>query len=214
MFPRRQLFFFLAAFLGSSLAFPPQTAVAQHVVNTGSATNNTVNPNSGVIIDGTVYAGDSNMGTLTVSAGQDIKINTGANNFVFDGVINGAGGITKTGAGTLTLSGTNTYTGMTTVSEGTLTITGAIASDRLTLYNGTTFDANHGAVPNLVQLDVHGSATYDGSLNATGGALNFYLPPAFAARGTLLKVTGTANITGATTKIGIEGSNSPLQKGN
>jgi autotransporter-associated beta strand protein len=249
-FSRRPLFFFLAAFLGSALAFPPQTVVAQHVVNTGSATNNIVNINHGVTINGTVYggpgtgdyftgnilnmnaaptsitaaqnfefinfgyAGNANIGTLVTRAGQDVKINTGANNVVFGGVINGTGGITKTGAGTLTLSGINTYTGMTTVSEGTLTLTGSIISDRLTLHNGTTFDANLGMVPNLAQLDVHGSVTYNGNLNVTNGILNFYLPTTFVAGGTLLNVTGAADITGATTNVGVEGSSSPpLQKG-
>jgi fibronectin-binding autotransporter adhesin len=40
----------------------------------------------------------------------------------FDGAITGTGGLTKAGAGALTLSGTNTYTGGTMLNAGTLVV--------------------------------------------------------------------------------------------
>jgi len=58
-------------------------------------------------------------------------------------------GLTKTGSGTLTLSGNNDYRGPTNVSDGTLIVDGSIASSR-----GVTVDAGailggHGIVPGI-----------------------------------------------------------------
>jgi hypothetical protein len=50
------------------------------------------------------YTGDSNIDELATSAGQDVDINTNGHDVNFNGEISGAGGITKTGAGTLTLT--------------------------------------------------------------------------------------------------------------
>jgi autotransporter-associated beta strand protein len=61
----------------------------------------------------------------------------GAGNINIKAVINGNNaGFTKVGAGTVTLSGTNTYTGPTTVAEGTLEIK-ALTSGTYTLAGGT-----------------------------------------------------------------------------
>ncbi len=68
-------------------------------------------------------------------------INTNGNNVTLDGAIDGAGGLTKSGAGTLTLTAANSYGGSTTVSAGTLRIdgTGALsATTDVTVATGAT----------------------------------------------------------------------------
>ncbi|WP_438479950.1 beta strand repeat-containing protein [Oleiharenicola lentus] len=76
---------------------------------------------------GIITNGSAANATLTASSGTSQT---------FSGVIeNGSTGtlaLTKSGAGTLTLTGTNTYTGATTVNAGTLVVSGSIASSSLT----------------------------------------------------------------------------------
>ncbi len=51
--------------------------------------------------------------------------------------LDGAGGLTKSGTGALTLSGANTYAGLTTISSGTLVVIGSV-SGSLNIANGAT----------------------------------------------------------------------------
>ena len=66
------------------------------------------------------------------------ELTVGGNNMSTEvsGVISGLlGSLVKVGTGTLTLSGTNTYIGPTTVNAGTLAVNGSIASSSLTTVN-------------------------------------------------------------------------------
>lgn len=76
------------------------------------------------------------------SSGSAIRLDTNGQNVSFAaGIANtNVGGLSKAGAGTLTLSGNNVYTGATSVDAGVLTLSGTIASSATTVQAGATLN--------------------------------------------------------------------------
>ena len=104
-------------------------------------------------------------GEVAITSGQRLTVNqiAGANT-TYNGVISGTGaaGLSKTGTGTLTLSGQNTYAGTTLVNAGKLAIT---HNDAL----GATGDGNETTVASGATLELRGRTSFDAS-----GTLNGY----------------------------------------
>jgi autotransporter-associated beta strand protein len=86
---------------------------------------------------------------------------THGNNVTLAQPLSGLGPVAKTGAGTLTLSAANTYSGSTDVQQGTLTLTGSLVG-HATLASGATLNCNGGAL--------NGGFTNNGGTAAGGPA--------------------------------------------
>jgi autotransporter-associated beta strand protein len=87
--------------------------------NAGSAGNGTA-----LAVNGDITNNSANLQTINTALSLSVNrtINTAAGNITIGGAISGAGGVTKNGSSTLTLSANNTYTGATTISAGTLEV--------------------------------------------------------------------------------------------
>src|SRR6185369_9518135 len=70
----------------------------------------------------------NNSGTLVFNRVEDLT---------YAGAISGAGEVTKQAAGRLVLTGTHSYTGVTTVSAGTLLVNGVTDTSAITVTGGT-----------------------------------------------------------------------------
>ena len=102
----------------------------------------------------------------------------------YTGVISGTGQLKKLGAAVLTLTGANTYTGLTTVSAGTLagnttSLRGAIANSAIVEFNQTSNGNYTGVISGTGQLSkigtgvliLTGANTYTGLTTVTAGTL-------------------------------------------
>jgi fibronectin-binding autotransporter adhesin len=123
----------------------------------------TVNGAGGAIIQATAS------GTLTLSgainnSGNPIKFDTNIGNITATGIISGAGTLTKTSSGTLTLSNTaNTYTGQTIINTGVLSVAKLAAAGT----NSSLGAANGAAATILLGSATAATLSYTGGTDST-----------------------------------------------
>jgi autotransporter-associated beta strand protein len=102
-------------------------------------------------------------GAILISNTVQLVSATAADNSTrFNGIISGPGGVTAIGTGTVVLAASNTYTGLTTVADGTLKLSEAnrIADTSSLRLTGGTFDTA-GYNETMNTLDVDGNAVLD-----------------------------------------------------
>lgn len=134
-------------------------------------------------------------GTISLSADATIS-----------SVISGTGNLIKTGASTLTLSGTNTHTGTTTVSAGTLRLSGGNA-----LSDTGTVDVAAGATLDLNGTDeTIGALTGAGTITTGAGSITLSNPGASTFTGTL-SGTGTLSVASGVTLKGTGTYSTPVE---
>ncbi|MEI7956501.1 MAG: autotransporter-associated beta strand repeat-containing protein, partial [Verrucomicrobiota bacterium] len=114
----------------------------------------------GSLAGGGVTGGNVTLQSYTLTVGGD---NTSQS---YSGAISGAGGLTKSGTGTQTLAGINLFTGTTTVSGGTLALSGGQA---ITDAGAVSLDNTAGAILLLNASETIGSLAGGGT---SGGNVN------------------------------------------
>ncbi|TPO08124.1 autotransporter outer membrane beta-barrel domain-containing protein [Mesorhizobium sp. B1-1-5] len=91
------------------------------------------------------------------------------NNYTFGGTISGTGGLTKSGLGTTTLTGNNSYAGSTVITAGTLLVNGdqSAATGQTTAGNATTL-GGIGIIGGNVTIQAGGTLSPGDAGNAPG----------------------------------------------
>jgi len=141
------------------------------ILDGGGTTTTTITLNGG-----TLDLKNHNIGGATTNAIDVLNFQSGTLQNVAQ-INNGAAGVTKTagsGNDTLVLAGTNTYTGATTVNEGTLLVTGSISGSAVAVNAGTlggtgTINLGTSQSVTVAATLAPGAASAVGELTVAGG---------------------------------------------
>ncbi|MDI9160852.1 autotransporter outer membrane beta-barrel domain-containing protein [Salmonella enterica] len=149
-----------------------------------------------IISGGTLVANDVNaLGTGDVTDNAVLELNTGG---TFDNAISGSGQVVKSGDETLTLSGSNTYTGGTTINDGTLIATSVDALGSGDVTDNAVLELNTGGdFDNAISGS--GQVVKSGDETLTLSGTNSYTDGTLISGGTLvatnLEALGTGDVT-------------------
>ncbi|BCU76388.1 hypothetical protein llg_11030 [Luteolibacter sp. LG18] len=146
------------AYVGATNTLSPSGVVSSTTAGTLRLSNQAATGGFSQSIAG--LSGSVKVGIATGSA--MLTLNTSSDQ-TSSGVISGAVSLVKSGAATQTLSGLNTNTGTTTVSGGTLNVTGALGSGAVTVQSGGTL-AGSGSVNGAITVQSGGTLDPSGTL--------------------------------------------------
>src|SRR5262249_18525820 len=146
--------------------------------------------NLGAASGGLSFDGGTLQNTSAFTTGRAITLAAGGGAFntaadlTASGVISGPGALAKFGAGGLTLNGTNSYTGSTTVGSGALIVNGSIASSSLLTVSPAGLIGGTGLLPSttinggvLAPGNSIGTLTVQGNFTQNGGTYRVELSP-------------------------------------
>ncbi|GLR83297.1 autotransporter domain-containing protein [Bradyrhizobium iriomotense] len=144
--------------------------------------------------------------TVTLNAGGG-TFDTNGHTATLAGAIDGAGGLTKIGSGTLVLNGIGLYSGATNVNGGVLDVEGTITTSAMTVNAGGTLTGTGTVAPQTLTVNAGGtlapgngtpgsSLTIVGNLALQSGAT--YLVQLDPAAASYASVTSAATLGGAT----------------
>lgn len=148
------------------------------------------NSNGNTYPIGALSGASATAGIAGATAGRATLSIGGLNtNTSFAGQINGNNNVTKVGSGTLTLSGTYSYTGNTTVSAGTLSLSTGTLSDTgtVSIATGAVLNLNFVGTDTVDVFSIDGVPQGDGTFGAIGSGAQ--VETALITGTGLLKVT-------------------------
>jgi fibronectin-binding autotransporter adhesin len=155
-------------------------------------------------------------GTGTVAlGGNNLTVGSNDQDSLFAGIASGTGGLTKVGSGVLTLSGANSYSGLTSVQQGTLQLgaSGVLADDStLEVLNGATLDMN-GFDETVASFTIEGNLIGSGTLTAAlynflGGTIDHDL-----GTGAIYQISGITLLNGSSAGSAVHVDGGTLQLG-
>jgi fibronectin-binding autotransporter adhesin len=177
--------------------------IAGNKASLGTSSLAVINGGSGTLQASTTLTGANKIANGVTLTGTGALTLSGSNDFEIGGIISSSTNtskLTKGGVNTVTLSGANSYSGGTTISGGTLALSGSGklgASTGALTFSGTGTTLNLGSTTQTVASVAAGDTATNISANITGG-------------GGTLNASGTVVSQGLSGNSGVYGSNPTL----
>ena len=150
-------------------------------------TGNTIISGGTLQVGGGGASGSVGSGNIT---NNSLLVFNRSDSVTFTNVIRGAGSMVQQGSGTLTLTAANTFTGTTTVSNGTLVVSSV----------GGGMNVNGGTLVPVVVGSI-GPLSVAGSMNISSGNVLVTLNKSLSPSNSLVSVGGTINSSGGTLEL-------------